>query len=424
MYNYGKVPQQGTVVTYCGAPYLYTIHQFDGMMESYHYDATNGYNVLRMGSDGQHGIIDADGLVGTNGDNSALLLNYYCGNDIIAGNGTSGDLKAAHNFFVTGTSKFTGNVGIGTIPATISSIKLHTQGFLMLDGPEASMMLGNDNSSTAYGEFGLEYFDHAPNASLQGLNIWKPYQSTYLGAKNFLLYICNRGNTLLGGLPNPTDDLNILNILSDNRFKLSVNGGLRLFKHDDSNSNKDLNSFQILSEAEIPYRRGISINDDPSGNFNLFINSNQGSAQFNFKDGAFPNDPNLMTIRSFGGNGVKVGIGVSNSTNWSGDYKLYVASGIRTEKVKVDLSDNTHGGWGDFVFDQDYQLKDLDEVESFIKTKKHLPGIPNAKEVKEGGIDVAEMLAKQMVKIEELTLYVIQLKNENKELRNLILTSK
>ncbi len=64
--------------------------------------------------------------------------------------------------------------------------------------------------------------------------------------------------------------------------------------------------------------------------------------------------------------------------------------------------------WGDYVFDANYDLMPLDELEIFIEENKHLPEIPSASEIVENGIKLAEMDAKQMVKIEELTLYVIE----------------
>jgi len=62
-------------------------------------------------------------------------------------------------------------------------------------------------------------------------------------------------------------------------------------------------------------------------------------------------------------------------------------------------------------------LPSLNSVESFIKEHKHLPDIPSAKDVKERGLVMSEILAKQMQKIEELTLYLINIKQENKDLK-------
>ncbi|MFC4815736.1 MULTISPECIES: hypothetical protein [unclassified Flavobacterium] len=73
--------------------------------------------------------------------------------------------------------------------------------------------------------------------------------------------------------------------------------------------------------------------------------------------------------------------------------------------------------WADYVFNSEYKLPALSDVEQFIKENKHLPNIPSEKEVLENGIDVAQMQEKHMQKIEELTLYVIDLEKQNKLLQ-------
>ncbi len=108
---------------------------------------------------------------------------------------------------------------------------------------------------------------------------------------------------------------------------------------------------------------------------------------------------------------VTIGAGV----NTPAGYKLYVQDGILTEKIKVAVKNSSN--WADFVFAKDYQLKSLDEVETYINENKHLPDVPSAEEVVESGIDVAQMDALLLQKIEELTLYVIQLKAELKALK-------
>jgi hypothetical protein len=97
-----------------------------------------------------------------------------------------------------------------------------------------------------------------------------------------------------------------------------------------------------------------------------------------------------------------------------GDYKLYVERGILTERLKVSLKSSTD--WSDYVFADDYKLKPLSEVETFLKKYKHLPNVPSADEVVASGIDVAQMDAKLLEKIEELTLYIINL---NKKIETL-----
>jgi hypothetical protein len=96
-----------------------------------------------------------------------------------------------------------------------------------------------------------------------------------------------------------------------------------------------------------------------------------------------------------------VGIGTTNPT-----YKLSVNGNIRSKEVVVE------SGWADFVFEKEYKLPTLSDVEKFIKINKHLPEIPSAKEIQNNGLKLGEVQTKMMQKIEELTLYVIQLNKE------------
>jgi hypothetical protein len=85
---------------------------------------------------------------------------------------------------------------------------------------------------------------------------------------------------------------------------------------------------------------------------------------------------------------------------------------FRATKVNVDVQ-----WWPDFVFDSTYQLMPLEEVATFIHTHKHLPGIPPEQEVIEGGLDLGAMQQMQQKKIEELTLYILELKAEIEALK-------
>ena len=102
----------------------------------------------------------------------------------------------------------------------------------------------------------------------------------------------------------------------------------------------------------------------------------------------------------------KVGIGTTNFPTTIGNanienYKLFVTGGILTEEVRVNTT------WADYVFDNDYDLKSLEELEAYIKQNGHLPNVPSAAEVEAEGIEVGEITKIQQEKIEELTLYII-----------------
>ncbi len=111
----------------------------------------------------------------------------------------------------------------------------------------------------------------------------------------------------------------------------------------------------------------------------------------------------------------KVGIGINDPAKMPGGYQLYVAQGILTERVRVALVNTSE--WADYVFADDYKLRSLTEVEAYVKEHKHLPGVPSAEEVQKTGIDMAAMDAKLLEKIEELTLYMINIQKENEALR-------
>ena len=85
------------------------------------------------------------------------------------------------------------------------------------------------------------------------------------------------------------------------------------------------------------------------------------------------------------------------------DYLLWVEKGIVSEDFAIANVDN----WSDHVLQDDYDLKPLSEVESFIEQEGHLPGVPSAEEVKDSGYTVHEMTRTLLEKVEELTLHTI-----------------
>lgn len=111
----------------------------------------------------------------------------------------------------------------------------------------------------------------------------------------------------------------------------------------------------------------------------------------------------------------KVTIGGPALTNTPGNYRLYVTGGILTERVKVAIYNSS--SWADFVFAPGYHLRPIDEVESYILENKHLPDVPSTQQVMDDGLDLAKMDATLLRKIEELTLYMIELKKDNDTLK-------
>lgn len=117
-----------------------------------------------------------------------------------------------------------------------------------------------------------------------------------------------------------------------------------------------------------------------------------------------------VTFGAVADNGTESGIYIQRATGNVGigtmtpKTKLAVNGDIMARKLKVTVSTTE---WADYVFQQDYKLPTLKEVEEYIAVNKHLQDIPSAKEVKKNGLDVGEMNKQLLQKVEELTLYLI-----------------
>lgn len=132
-----------------------------------------------------------------------------------------------------------------------------------------------------------------------------------------------------------------------------------------------------------------------------------GKVVFSFFDGTNWNEK--MVLDSNG----NLGIGLGADKVPCADCKLAVKGKIMTQEVVVATT-----GWPDYVFRNDYQLMPLSEVSSFIDSNGRLPGVPSAEQVSTDGLNVSSMTKVMMEKIEELTLHMIRLDNENKKLKN------
>lgn len=170
---------------------------------------------------------------------------------------------------------------------------------------------------------------------------------------------------------------------------------------------------------------GFSSGSNNAGSGNVFVGSNTGpsanqlgSSLSNtlFIDNSVNSNP--LIWGDFAADQVKmngkVGIGGNSTTGFGAipttaggvnisTYSLFVKGGILAEEVRVALPST----WADYVFASDYNLKPLSEVEAYIAKNKHLPNVPSAAQVKDEGINIAEMAKIQQEKIEELTLYII-----------------
>jgi hypothetical protein len=85
-------------------------------------------------------------------------------------------------------------------------------------------------------------------------------------------------------------------------------------------------------------------------------------------------------------------------------------------EMRANLVRVTQNIWADYVFSPNFKPRPLAEVENFINIHKHLPDVPDEKEIQNNGLNIGEMQKIQMQKIEELTLYIIE---QNKQIQSL-----
>lgn len=133
------------------------------------------------------------------------------------------------------------------------------------------------------------------------------------------------------------------------------------------------------------------------------IGTNQPVALFQVQGDSI-NDPTQSFVVNNAGN---VGIGTRSP---SAAYKVSVNGGLRAKQIVVE------SGWADYVFRQGYPLLSLDTLQTYISRHEHLPDMPAASEVQQQGLDVGAAQTKMMEKIEELTLYVLQLHQQQEAL--------
>lgn len=141
--------------------------------------------------------------------------------------------------------------------------------------------------------------------------------------------------------------------------------------------------------------------EDPAGIGARWFRFTNNTLDNNFKLHSHEVD-NIMVVNRVNGN---IGIGTSLTVNNPNGYKLAVNGTIGAKEVKVE---NTSTTWPDYVFKKDYKLMPLNELETYLDQNSHLPDVPSASEVEKNGINLGEMDAALLKKVEELTLYMIE----------------
>lgn len=162
---------------------------------------------------------------------------------------------------------------------------------------------------------------------------------------------------------------------------------------------------QVVNGTDAALGSGGFIINGSTTSTNLVMDNNEIMARNNGAASTLylNNDGGNVNMCYAGGN-VRIGASDAAATG----YLLAVDGKVICEELKVQLSDS----WPDYVFGEDHDLLNLYELEKSIQENQHLPGVPSAKEIETNGLEVGEMQKIMMEKIEELTLYIIELQHQ------------
>lgn len=354
----------------------------------------------------------SSGYVNTTGS-SNCFVGYGAGRN---GNGDNNTYVGYRAGFLNSGSA-SGNVFIGASAGYSLTNAINT------------LIIQNDFSLTPliFGDFSAKYVDFngniginlptnsAPNNSLEirkGTNVnsgssglrFTNLTSAFVPTSNALKFLTvdSSGDVILRNLPpsSGTDSQtlsivgNQLTISNGNTVELPGSLSCNLYTCDGT-----LSTLPTNSDNPNPGLRTVTM-----GNNNLF---------FDTSSSVFANGT-AGSGRVYIGNNISFP-NLNNTAPNISQYRLLVEGGILTERVKVATNGTVN--WADYVFADDYKLMPLNEVETFITKNNHLPGIESAETLSNEGLDLGDMQAKQMAKIEELTLYVIQQNKEIEELK-------
>jgi len=339
-------------------------------------------------------------VVGVNGTGSAKSL--VSTNNIISGiwshdNGFYGapaggitGTYSDHPFsIITGKiAKMTvlnnGNVGIGT---TVPSEKLSIYG--AVNSAPGILALESSRNDAGYVEVGSVRAKNA-DGEVARIGLLRGGGS-YTGEMNFMVKSTNEGSLKEAMRINQDGNIGIGTTIPQSVLNIKR-----------TDMGNDLISIVRNSDSpNLDFVSSYSGSDDlQSGSFGFGVRPLDDSWQIWSKKPSVAWE-NLFSVKLNG----NVGIGTVSPQE-----KLTVAGTIGTREIKV----STNAG-ADFVFEPDYKLTDLSDLEKFVKTNKHLPEIPTARQMVENGVSLGELNIKLLQKVEELTLHLIE---KDKALKN------
>ncbi len=302
-------------------------------------------------------------------------------------------------------------------PPTSSNSRLLGGVQMVLDPVSGNVGIGTENPTTL-----LEIFDDNPVFKINRYSDFQEFNNLIIGLSNGQNNIApgsNYGDAVFQ-VTNETGHAGMVFNINDN-----LNDGTGYIKFND---NENQNTLTILNNGKV----GIK-NEEPTYDFDvkgttkstdLIVNERTTTTYFTLFDELNPPQSNFILKSDIEGKATwcdpmefslwklkesstdlyytdgNVGIGTINTYG----YRLAVDGKILTDEVMIEDPAN----WYDCVFEPEYELRSIKNLESFIKKNKHLPDVPSEADVMENGYGLADMNSILLKKVEELTLYIIE----------------
>jgi len=215
---------------------------------------------------------------------------------------------------------------------------------------------------------------------------------------------------ILWELPGNTQDFNITQY--QNNFYISRTAGANGFLNDLVVSNNGWVGIGTENpQTRLTIDGGSDVGNASGGYLQLGLTSGLNVGFDNNEIQSRSNGVVSRLVLNNGGGAVQIGSAVSPT-----GYSLSVNGKVICEELKIQPSSS----WPDYVFANDYALPSLAELRQFIHANHHLPNIPSAKQVEDNGVLVGDMQQRMLEKIEELTLYVLQLEDKCAQLQSVV----